>query len=59
MLDEYSLLKTMSNFYYVEKEAIPFEPLLLSVNDHGAIEDIAVMISYKIPSDIFCCLTCI
>ena len=49
----------MSNFYYVEKEAIPFEPLLLSVNDHGAIEDIAVMISYKIPSDIFCCLTCI
>lgn len=46
-------------FYYVEKEAIPFEPLLLSVNDHGAIENIAVMVSYKIPTDIFYCLTCI
>jgi 2-alkenal reductase len=46
-------------FYHVEKEAVPFEPLLLSVNDHGAIEDIAVMVSYKIPNDIFYCLTCI
>jgi S1-C subfamily serine protease len=45
-------------FYYLEKEAVPFEPVLLSVNDHGAIEDIAVMVSYKIPSDIFYCLTC-
>jgi hypothetical protein len=39
MLDESSLLKTRSNFYYVEKEAIPFEPVLLSVNDHGTIEE--------------------
>lgn len=46
-------------FYYLEKEAIPFEPILLSVNDHGAIEDIAVMVSYKIPTDIFYCLTCL
>ena len=45
-------------FYYLEKEAIPFEPILLSVNDHGAIEDIAVMVSYKIPTDVFYCLTC-
>lgn len=45
-------------FYYLEKEAVPFEPVLLSVNDHGAIEDNAVMVSYKIPSDIFYCLTC-
>jgi S1-C subfamily serine protease len=46
-------------FYYLEKEAIPFEPLLLSANDHGAIEDIAVMVSYKIPTDVFYCLTCV
>jgi 2-alkenal reductase len=45
-------------FYYLEKDAVPFEPVLLSVNDHGAIEDIAVMVSYKIPSDVFYCLTC-
>jgi S1-C subfamily serine protease len=45
-------------FYYLEKEAIPFEQILLSVNDHGAIEDIAVMVSYKIPTDVFYCLTC-
>ena len=45
-------------FYYLEKEAIPFEPILLSVNDHGAIEHIAVMVSYKIPTDVFYCLTC-
>ena len=37
---------------------VPFEPLLLSVNDHGGIEDIAVMVSYKISTDIFYCLTC-
>jgi S1-C subfamily serine protease len=46
-------------FYYLEKEAVPFEPLLLSVNDHGAVEDIAVMVSYKIPADVFYCLTCL
>jgi S1-C subfamily serine protease len=45
-------------FYHLEKEAIPFEPILLSVNDHGAIEDIAVFVSYKIPMDVFYCLTC-
>jgi S1-C subfamily serine protease len=45
-------------FYYLEKEAVPFEPVLLSVNDHGAIEDIAVTVSYKIPTDVFYCLTC-
>jgi S1-C subfamily serine protease len=45
-------------FYYLEKEAVPFESVLLSVNDHGAIEDIGVMVSYKIPTDVFYCLTC-
>jgi S1-C subfamily serine protease len=45
-------------FYYLEKEAVPFESVLLSVNDHGAIEDIVVMVSYKIPTDVFYCLTC-
>jgi hypothetical protein len=46
-------------FYHLEKEAIPFEPILLSVNDHGAIKDIAVFVLYKIPTDVFYCLTCI
>jgi S1-C subfamily serine protease len=45
-------------FYYLEKEAVPFESVLFSVNDHGAIEDIGVMVSYKIPTDVFYCLTC-
>jgi S1-C subfamily serine protease len=45
-------------FYYLEKEAIPFEPVVLNVNDHGAIEDVTVLVSYKIPSDVFYCLTC-
>jgi 2-alkenal reductase len=45
-------------FYYLEKEAIPFEPVVLNVNDHGAIEDVSVEVSYKIPDDVFYCLTC-
>jgi S1-C subfamily serine protease len=45
-------------FYYLEKEPFPFEPVLLGVNDHGAIEDIGVMVSYKILTDVFQCLTC-
>jgi S1-C subfamily serine protease len=45
-------------FYYLEKEAIPFEPVVLNVNDHGAIEDVSVLSSYKIPADVFYCLTC-
>ena len=46
-------------FYYLEKEAIPFEPLVLNVNDHGVIEDVSVEVSYKITDDVFYCLTCI
>jgi S1-C subfamily serine protease len=45
-------------FYYLEKEAIPFEPVVLNVNDHGAIEDVTVLVSYKIPADVFYCMTC-
>jgi S1-C subfamily serine protease len=45
-------------FYYLEKEAIPFEPLVLNVNDHGVIEDVSVEVSYKITDDVFYCLTC-
>jgi S1-C subfamily serine protease len=45
-------------FYYLEKEAIPFEPVVLNVNDHGAIEDVNVLVSYKIPADVSYCLTC-
>jgi S1-C subfamily serine protease len=45
-------------FYYLEKEAIPFESVVLNVNDHGAIEDVSVEVSYKIPDDVFYCLTC-
>jgi S1-C subfamily serine protease len=45
-------------FYYLEKEAIPFESVVLNVNDHGAIEDVTVLVSYKIPADVFYCLTC-
>jgi S1-C subfamily serine protease len=45
-------------FYYLEKEAIPFQPVVLDVNDHGAIEHVTVSVSYKIPSDVFYCLTC-
>jgi S1-C subfamily serine protease len=45
-------------FYYLEKEAAPFEPVVLNVNDHGAIEDVSITVSYKIPSDVFYCLTC-
>jgi S1-C subfamily serine protease len=44
--------------YYLEKEAIPFEPVVLNVNDHGAIEDVNVLVSYKIPADVSYCLTC-
>jgi S1-C subfamily serine protease len=29
-------------FHYLEKEAIPFESVVLNVNDHGAIEDVSV-----------------
>jgi S1-C subfamily serine protease len=45
-------------FYYLEEEAIPFESVVLNVNDHGAIEDVTVLVSYKIPADVFYCLTC-
>jgi S1-C subfamily serine protease len=45
-------------FYYLEKEGIPFEPVVLNVNDHGVIEDVTVLVSYKIPSDVFYCMTC-
>ena len=45
-------------FYYLEKEAIPFQPVVLDVNDHGAVEHVTVSVSYKIPSDVFYCLTC-
>jgi S1-C subfamily serine protease len=45
-------------FYYLEKEAIPFEPVVLNVNDHGVIEDVSVEVSYKITDDVFYCLTC-
>jgi S1-C subfamily serine protease len=45
-------------FYYLEKEAIPFEQIVLNVNDHGAIEDVSIEVSYKIPDDVFYCLTC-
>lgn len=46
-------------FYSLEKEAIPFEEVILNVNDHGAIENIPVLASYKIPADVFYCLTCV
>ena len=46
-------------FYYLEKEAVPFQPVVLNVNDHGAIEDVVIgEVSYKLPSDVFYCLTC-
>jgi S1-C subfamily serine protease len=45
-------------FYYLEKEAIPFQPVILDVNDHGAVEHVSVLVSYKIPEDAFYCLTC-
>lgn len=34
-------------FYHLEKQAIPFEPILLGLNDHGAIEGIAVFVSTR------------
>jgi S1-C subfamily serine protease len=47
-------------FYYLENEAIPFESVVLNVNDHGAIEDVVIEeVSYKIAADVFYCLTCI
>jgi hypothetical protein len=45
-------------FYHIEKEAIPFEPMLFSVTNQDVIEDIAVFVSYKIPTDVFYWLTC-
>lgn len=46
-------------FYYLEKEAIPFQSVVLNVNELGAIEDVVIgEVSYKLPSDIFYCLTC-
>ncbi len=47
--------------YYLEKEAVSFGLILLSVSDHGAIKDIAVMVSYKIPTAVlfYCLKTCI
>jgi len=47
-------------FYYLEKEAIPFQSVVLNVNELGTIEDVVIgEVSYKWPSDIFYCLTCV
>lgn len=45
-------------FYQLEKEAIPFEEIILNVDDHGVVEDVPILASYKIYDDIFYCLTC-
>jgi S1-C subfamily serine protease len=47
-------------FYYLEKEAMPFQSVVLNVNDHGVIEDVIIEeVSFKWPSDVFYCLTCL